>query len=184
MVNQKLIAFLIALLLLSITTSKLFAQQSGILEEIVVTANKRGEVSIQETPGSIQAISSETLERTLVEGFEDYIKMVPGLTSVSSGSGQSQIVIRGVNSNRVTHTAAQTRSLAGLYIDEMPISLAGFNPDLGIIDVERIEVLKGPQEARHSRAVIINAQGRAALARDSDGDGIVEYANGDPLSCA
>ncbi len=40
------------------------------------------------------------------------------------------------------------------------------------------------REARHSRAVIINAQGRAALARDSDGDGIVEYANGDPLSCA
>ena len=40
------------------------------------------------------------------------------------------------------------------------------------------------REARHSRAVIINAQGRVALARDSDGDGIVEYANGDPLSCA
>jgi type IV fimbrial biogenesis protein FimT len=40
------------------------------------------------------------------------------------------------------------------------------------------------REAKHSRAVIINAQGRTALARDSDGDGIVEYANGDPLSCA
>ncbi len=40
------------------------------------------------------------------------------------------------------------------------------------------------KEARHSRAVIINAQGRVVLARDSDGDGIIEYANGDPLSCA
>ena len=40
------------------------------------------------------------------------------------------------------------------------------------------------REARHSRAVIINAQGRVALAHDSDGDGIAEYANGDPLSCA
>lgn len=115
------------------------------IEEVIVTASKRGAVSLQDTAGSIQAIQADTLAKTQVEGFEDYIKMVPGLTSVSSGAGQSQIVIRGVNSSRVIHSAAQIRSLAGLYIDEMPISLAGFNPDLGVIDVERIEVLKGPQ---------------------------------------
>ena len=127
------------------------AQSSGMLEEIVVTASKRGAVSLQDTPGSIQAISSDTLEKTLVEGFEDYIKMVPGLTSVSSGTGQSQIIIRGVNSSRVIHSAAQIRSLAGLYIDEMPISLAGFNPDLGVIDVERVEVLRGPQGSLYGK---------------------------------
>ena len=71
--------------------------------------------------------------------------MVPGLTSVSSGTGQSQIVIRGVNANRISHNSPQKRALAGLYIDETPISLTGFNPDLGIVDVERIEVLRGPQ---------------------------------------
>jgi len=120
-------------------------QNVSALEEVVVTANKRGAMSIQDIAGSIQAIGSKTLERSQVGGFEDYIKLVPGLTSVSSGTGQSQIVIRGVNSSRVTHQDPQTRALAGLYMDEMPISVTGFNPDLGVVDIERIEVLKGPQ---------------------------------------
>ncbi len=115
------------------------------LEEVLVTASKRGAVSLQDISGSISAVTSESLEMTQAQGFEDYIKMVPGLTSVTSGPGQTQIVIRGVNANRIIHQAAQTRSLAGLYVDEMPISVAGFNPDLGVIDVERVEVLRGPQ---------------------------------------
>ena len=118
---------------------------STVLEEIIVTASKRGAVSVQDIAGSIQAISAQTLERTRVEGIEDYIKMVPGLTSVSSGPGQTQIVIRGVNANRIAHNAPQKRALAGIYVDETPISLTGFNPDLGIVDIERIEVLRGPQ---------------------------------------
>ena len=115
------------------------------LEEIVVTASKRGAQSVQDVPMSISVLTSETLERTIVEGFEDYIKLVPGLTSISSGTGQSQVVIRGINSARVIHTSTQSRPLAGIYIDEMPISLTGFNPDLGVEDVNRIEVLRGPQ---------------------------------------
>ena len=133
------------LLLVLVFTGHAFAQGSAVLEEIVVTASKRGEVALQDIAGNIQAITSDTLEKAHVEGFEDYIKMVPGLTSVSSGSGQSQIVIRGVNANRVIHSSTQSNSLAGLYIDEMPVSLTGFNPDLGVVDIERIEVLRGPQ---------------------------------------
>jgi len=135
----------VLLILLVLPVPTVLAQGGAVLEEIIVTANKRGAQSLQDTAGSIQAITAHTLERTLVEGFEDYIKMVPGLTSVSSGTGQSQIVIRGVNANRVTHTDSQARALAGLYIDEMPISITGFNPDLGIVGIERIEVLRGPQ---------------------------------------
>lgn len=122
-----------------------FTQDDLAIEEIVVTATKRGAVSLQDIAGSISAVSSQSLEVTQAEGFEDYIKMVPGLTSVTSGPGQSQIVIRGVNAERIIHNAPQTRSLAGLYIDEMPISVAGYNPDLGVVDVERVEVLRGPQ---------------------------------------
>ncbi len=122
--------------------SAVYAQS---LEEIVVTASKRGAVSVQDVVGSISVLTTEVLERTIVEGFEDYIKLVPGLTSISSGTGQSQVVIRGINSTRVVHTSTQSRSLAGIYIDEMPISLTGFNPDLGVEDVNRIEVLRGPQ---------------------------------------
>lgn len=125
--------------------TNLAADSQPVLEEIMVTANKRGALSIQDMAGSVQAISSNTLEDLNAEGFEDYIKLVPGLTSVSSGTGQSQIVIRGVNSGRVDHQNVQSKSLAGLYIDDTPISLAGFNPDLGLLDIERIEVLRGPQ---------------------------------------
>ena len=121
------------------------AQQGAALEEVVVTASKRGAQSIQDTVGTIQAISSESLERSVVEGIEDYIKMVPGLTTINSGPGQSQVIIRGINTGRITHNAFQTRSLAGYYLDDMPISVAAFNPDLGMVDIERVEVLKGPQ---------------------------------------
>lgn len=146
MKNTKSCLYQLQILLLATAfTCPSFAQGDNTLEEIVVTANKRGAVSLQDTAGSITAITADTLERTLAEGFEDYIKMVPGLTSVSSGPGQSQIVIRGVNAVRIIHNAPQTRSLAGLYIDEMPISVAGYNPDLGVVDIERIEVLRGPQ---------------------------------------
>lgn len=115
------------------------------LEEVVITANKTGAQSLQDVAGSVQAISTQTLERSNVGGFEDYIKLVPGLTSVSSGTGQSQIVMRGVNSTRLGQKSPQDRALVGLYIDEMPISMPGFNPDLGIVDIERLEVLRGPQ---------------------------------------
>ena len=128
---------IVNLLALLMIPTAVVAQEA--LEEIVVTADKRGEQYLQDTAASIVVIESQALERRRVENFEDYIKMVPGVTSVSSGTGQSQLVIRGVNSNRIIHTSTQKRSLAGLYIDEMPISLTGFNPDLGIMDVERIE---------------------------------------------
>lgn len=116
-----------------------------VVEEVVVTANKRGAQNLQDIAGSIQAIGADTLEKLGAEGFEDYIKQVPGLTSVSSGTGQSQIVIRGVNAQRIDHQSVQSKSLAGIYLNDMPISLAGFNPDLNLLDVERVEVLRGPQ---------------------------------------
>ena len=123
------------------------AQESSadLIDEILVTANRRSATSIQNMAGSIQAIGSQELVDLNAEGFEDYIKLVPGLTSISSGTGQTQLVIRGVNSGLVNHQAVQARSLAGIYLDDMPIALDGFNPDLGLLDIERIEVLRGPQ---------------------------------------
>lgn len=136
----------VSMLLLATSISSVAVAESELaIDEIVVTANKRSAESLQDIAGSIQAIGSETMEQLGTEGFDDYIKLVPGLTAVSSGTGQSQIVIRGINSQRIDHQAGQSRSLAGIYIDDMPISLAGFNPDLNLSGIERVEVLRGPQ---------------------------------------
>jgi len=113
--------------------------------EIVVTATKRGAMSQQDVPFSIQAIGGADLERTNAQGLEDYIKLVPGLNTVSSGTGQSQIILRGINSTRITHAQPQAQGTTALYIDEVPISSTGFNPDLNLFDLARVEVLRGPQ---------------------------------------
>ena len=116
-----------------------------VIEEIMVTATKRGAQNIQEIAASVSAVGSETLSRVGAQGFDDYLKLITGLTAVNSGAGQTQIILRGVNSGRVNHNQPQARSTVGLYIDESPISNVGFNPDANLFDIERVEVLRGPQ---------------------------------------
>ena len=115
------------------------------IEEIVVTAQKRGAVNVQDLAGSVQALSAKQLENNYVEGFNDYFNRVPSLSAVNQGSGQTQIVFRGVTSGRVLHADPQNRSTAGIYIDETVVTNNAFNPDIGMFDLDRIEVLRGPQ---------------------------------------
>jgi iron complex outermembrane receptor protein len=111
------------------------------LEEIVVTAQRRLE-RLQDVPISIAAIDSSAIERSAVRSFDDYATMVPGI-SVNFGEGPSgargrrTVGIRGVQ-----RFSGLTDSTIGFYVDETPIDL-GANPT--IIDVDRIEVLRGPQ---------------------------------------
>lgn len=114
-------------------------------EEVVVTASRRGELSVQDIPSSIVAIGESTFEEMSAEGFDDYVKLVPGLTALNSGPGQTQIVIRGVNTGRIAHDNPAAQAAAGIYINEVPVSTSGFNPDLNLFDLNRVEVLRGPQ---------------------------------------
>ena len=118
---------------------------SGGLEEIVVTATKSGDVSAQKVPVSIQAISEEDMTRGAIQGFDDYSKLIAGLTTLNRGPDQTQIVIRGVTTGGVSYAHPQDQSTSGMYVDDTPVSDNGFNPDLDLFDVNRIEVLKGPQ---------------------------------------
>lgn len=121
-----------------------FPQKGGI-EEVVVTAQKRGAVNVQDFAGSIQAFSAQQLDNDYVEGFNDYFNRVPSLSAVNQGSGQTQIVFRGVTSGRVLHSEPQNRATAGIYIDETVVTNNAFNPDVGMFDLNRVEVLRGPQ---------------------------------------
>jgi len=116
------------------------------LEEIVVTAQKREE-RLQDVPLSITALSGELLSRTQSYRFEDYVGKVPGLLVVDSGAVGSQLVIRGISSG-----SSSINSSVTTYIDETPYTAEGLfagsnivTPNLDTFDMQRIEVLRGPQ---------------------------------------
>lgn len=124
----------------AVTSYGVQAQNTGI-EEIVVTATKRAE-SMQEIPLSVTAFSSDDIDRRDFEGFQDYAKFVPGLSFGERAPAGTSIVFRGVASSGLQYGA---RPSSCVYLDEQPITAAGQNPDPRLIDIERLEALRGPQ---------------------------------------
>ena len=115
------------------------------LEEVVVTAQKRRERLI-DTPQSVSVLSSDDLTRLGATQFRDFANSVPGLSFTTNGAGFTQLSLRGVT------TGFDIGSTVGLYIDEVPYgSSSGFVNggqlalDVGLFDLDRIEVLRGPQ---------------------------------------
>jgi iron complex outermembrane receptor protein len=109
--------------------------QSGAgLEEVIVTAQRRSE-PLQDVPLSITALNSQALENRAATSFLDYASEVPGLAFGYTGDGEATartISIRGISGDNTT----------GFYIDETPVP-DSINPR--VVDVDRIEVLRGPQ---------------------------------------
>ncbi|WP_411339397.1 TonB-dependent receptor [Sphingopyxis sp. J-6] len=113
--------------------------------EIVVTA-LRNEQTLGTVPLGISAISAEKLEERAAKSMADFVALTPGLNLQSIGAaGNGVVAIRGISPQAVAGTVAT-------YIDEVPISSSGigargglYQPDLDPNDIERVEVLKGPQ---------------------------------------
>ena len=122
-------------------TDSAFAEED--VEEVVVTASKR-EANLQDLPMAVQAITSEELEAKNISDFNDIANLVPSITVDDSGSGNSYFYIRGVSDGGFGNRAGAQASTA-LYIDEQPLSTIGGNPDLHVYDIERVEILTGPQ---------------------------------------
>lgn len=130
-----------AIILSTIFGQQAFAAQE--LEEITVTATKRGAQHLQDIPLSVQAMSGEKLRNIGAGDFNDFFRFIPGLAVFDQGPGDKRYIIRGVNA-----TGAGT---VGLYLDEIIITGenaqdgGGRQPDIKLFDMERVEVLKGPQ---------------------------------------
>jgi outer membrane receptor protein involved in Fe transport len=111
------------------------------LGEIVVTAQKREE-RLQDVPLSITALSDQTIERMGIQSLADIGRSVPGLNVVTVGPGQNEIIIRGISSAGGIPTT-------GFYLDDTPLesvgNVAGNAMDPAMLDLERVEVLRGPQ---------------------------------------
>ena len=112
------------------------------LEEVIVTARKRTE-NLQDVPISIDVYTSKDLQNLGISQFEDYATMTPSISFVSAGPGTQTFVMRGV-SDGSNPNYANTATTAFL-VDDMSMNFAGTTPDLHLYDIERIEILNGPQ---------------------------------------
>src|SRR5882757_226453 len=120
------------------------AANSDALTTIVVTAEKREE-KLKDVPMSITALGGNSLDKLQYRDFSDYAAMVPGLSLVSSQPGITTLTLRGQNAGGVGSTVA-------VYIDESPFGSSSallngaiLSGDFDTWDLQRIEVLRGPQ---------------------------------------
>ena len=117
------------------------------IEEVIVTATKRAE-STQDIAVSVVALQGDALDELRISNFDDYIRHLPNVAMMGVGPGQREIYIRGAATEQSKNTvvAVQGSSPAvALYVDEQPVSLGGRNLDVYAADLNRIEVLPGPQ---------------------------------------
>ena len=122
------------------------AQDSGGLEEVVVTAQKRAE-NMQDVPISIDAIGTEKLEQLNISNFTDYVRMLPSVAatpSVGAGAGFSAVYMRGIVTGGDGQATTSLPSV-GTYLDEQPVTTIQGNLDLHLYDIARVEALAGPQ---------------------------------------
>jgi iron complex outermembrane receptor protein len=130
-----------AMLVSTATLAQQDSQAEGQLEEIVVTAQKR-EQRLQDVPLSVSAISGDEMDREGARDFHDILLSIPGVSYSSTEPGQSRYSIRGIS------TAASSPTV-GIYLDDISLVTisTGFAgaADPVLFDLDRVEVLKGPQ---------------------------------------
>ena len=122
------------------------AANGGERDTIIVTATKRSQ-DVQDVPASIAVISSDDITRRSLVSMGDYLNSIPGVTFIDSGPGLNQAVIRGIGLSQFEQATVST------YFGEVPLTdsvsssgeIGGSSADLKLVDLERVEVLKGPQ---------------------------------------
>jgi iron complex outermembrane recepter protein len=115
-----------------------------VTEEMVVTARKREE-TVEEVPMSVAAPTESELRDRGAETMEDIAANVAGFSVQNLGPGQSQVSMRGVSSGQIVRDQPGVKEQVGVYLDESVISMSLFTPDIDLFDLNRVEVLRGPQ---------------------------------------
>ncbi|MBL8771704.1 MAG: TonB-dependent receptor [Phenylobacterium sp.] len=114
------------------------------VEELVVTARKRDEALI-DVPFSVAAQTEQVMRDRGVTNVEELSRTVASFTVQNLGPGQSQVAIRGISAGQIVRDQPGVKEQVGVYLDESVISLSLFTPDLDLFDLNRVEVLRGPQ---------------------------------------
>ena len=145
--NSASVVALLAAGLIGTNPSPSQAQQVAsprVIEEIIVTARKRTE-TLQDVPFSIAALTENTMRNRGIRTLEDVALNVAGFTVQNLGPGQSQVAIRGISAGQIVRDQPGVKEQVGVYLDESVISLSLFTPEIDLFDMNRVEVLRGPQ---------------------------------------
>lgn len=119
-------------------------EASSAITEVVVTASRR-EMAIQDVPSAVTAISQAQIEARGIDSFEGFARSAPGITMNQTTKNRAVFNIRGIATNV---SGGNTQDPVAVYINDTPVTDtygAIVQPDLRLFDVERIEVLRGPQ---------------------------------------
>src|SRR5258708_1395088 len=120
---------------------------SEAIQEVTVTAQRRSE-NAQNVPITIQTLSGDQLKELNVASFEDAVRFLPNVSFATNGPGQGNIFMRGLSpgsaGNQSQSSIASFPNVA-LYLDDQSVQFPGRNLDIIAVDMERIEVLEGPQ---------------------------------------
>src|SRR5215468_114580 len=117
------------------------------ITEVIVTAQRRTE-KMQDVPISMQALTGQALQQLNVQTFDDYLKYLPNITSANNGPGQNEVFMRGLSAGSQASQGSGSTGLwpnVAIYLDNQSGQLPNRNLDVYAADLNRIEVLEGPQ---------------------------------------
>lgn len=119
------------------------AEIDTVLEEVLVTAQRRGPERLQDVPMSVSVVDRKTIDQMGLVEMNDYLRALPSVSDIELGAVYNNVIIRGIATDFLW------AGTTGVYIGETPVSNVGLKwtgaPDLKLVDIERIEVLRGPQ---------------------------------------
>ena len=154
-INRKITAAVLAALSAQGTCFAADAADSGAgdsgpdsVQTVTVTAQRRAE-SVQDVPITVQAITGEQLKRLNVASFDDIVKFLPNVSLGSNGPGGGEIYMRGLSAGPAAGEQSSASILpfpnVAVYLDDQSVQFPGRNLDIYMADMQRIEVLEGPQ---------------------------------------
>ena len=115
------------------------------LTDIVVTANRSGAESLQKVAIPISVVNIDQITKSGQGNLSDLAKFTPSLSITEGAPGFNKFNMRGLSTGGYASSDTSDRSLVAVYLDDTPISLQGQTPDLKVYDLERVEILRGPQ---------------------------------------
>ena len=121
-----------------------FVMEIQPLQAITVTATLREE-ELSDVPFSLAAPTAEVMRSRGVDNIESLAANMAGFSVQNLGPGQSQVAMRGASAGQIARDQPGVKEQVGAYLDDVPISLSLFTPDMDLFDIRRVEVLRGPQ---------------------------------------
>lgn len=119
------------------------ARDPVFVSEVVVTATKRP-AALSRLPAGVSAISRDQIAATRAADVGQTTGQLAGVLTTNLGPGRDKLLVRGLSDGAFT---GRTRSTVGTYLDDAPVNYNAPDPDLRLVDIERVEVVRGPQGA-------------------------------------